>query len=111
MILYVKGADFSSANIGTLNTFAVRKSIGIGATYDIPDSVTKNTSVTWTITLADGYTFGSYSVTMGTTTITPSVSGNVMTITINSVTANIAINVATVNESGEEDPGVGGDDV
>lgn len=99
MILYVKGADFSSANIGTLNNFAVRKSIGMGASYNIPDSVTKNTSVTWTITLADGYTFGNYSVTMGTTTITPSVSGNVMTITINSVTANITINIPTVNNN------------
>ena len=101
MILYVKGADFSSANIGTLGTFAVRKAIGVGATYDIPNSVTKNASVTWTITLADGYTFGNYSLTMGATTITPTVNGNVMTISISKVTGNININVVTVNNNVE----------
>lgn len=106
MIITIKGADFSSANIGTLSTYVVSKTIGGGATFDIPGFVEKNTSVNWTITLDEGYTFGTYSVTMGGVLITPSVSGNVMTINISNVTGNIRIYVATVNENtGEEDGG------
>ena len=65
MIITIKGADFSSANIGTLSTYIISKSIGSGAAFDIPNFVDKNSSVNWTITLDEGYTFGTYSVTMG----------------------------------------------
>lgn len=104
MILTIKGADFSSANIGTLSTYMVSKSIGSGATHSIPNFVEKNASVNWTITLDEGYTFGTYSVTMGGEVITPTVVDNVMTISIAGVTGNVRIVVATVNENtGEED--------
>ena len=103
MILTIKGADFSAANIGTLSTYIISKSIGSGATFDIPNFVDKNSSVNWVITLDEGYTFGTYSVTMGGDVITPTVVDNVMTITIAEVTGNVRIVVATVNENGEED--------
>lgn len=104
MIITIKGADFSSANIGTLSTYIISKSIGSGASFDIPNYVDKNSSVNWVITLNDGYTFGTYSVTMGGEVITPSVVDNVMTISIAEVTGNVRIVVATVNENtGEED--------
>lgn len=104
MIITIKGADFSSANIGTLSTYIISKSIGSGASFDIPNFVDKNSSVNWTITLNEGYTFGTYSVTMGGEVITPSVVDNVMTISIAEVTGNVRIVVATVNENtGEED--------
>lgn len=101
MILTIKGADFSAANIGTLSTYVVSKSIGSGAEYNIPSTVEKNASVEWTITLIEGYTFGSYTVTMGSEVITPVVNENVMTITITNVTGNIRIMVGTFNENGE----------
>jgi hypothetical protein len=106
MILTIKGADFSSANIGTLSTYIISKSIGSGASFDIPNFVDKNSSVNWTITLDEGYTFGTYLVTMGGVEVIPTVVDNVMTISIAEVTSNVRIVVATVNEntSGEDDP-------
>lgn len=104
MIITIKGADFSSANIGTLSTYIISKSIGSGAAFDIPNFVDKNSSVNWIITLDEGYTFGTYSVTMGGEVITPTVVDNVMTISIAEVTGNVRIVVATVNtNTGEED--------
>lgn len=104
MIITIKGADFSSANIGTLSTYIISKSIGSGASFDIPNFVDKNSSVNWVITLNEGYTFGTYSVTMGSEVITPSVVDNVMTISIANVTGNVRIVVSTVNENtGEEE--------
>ena len=105
MIITIKGADFSSANIGTLSTYIISKSIGSGASFDIPSFVDKNSSVNWVITLNEGYTFGTYSVTMGGEVITPSVVDNVMTISIAEVTGNVRIVVATINENGEEEGG------
>ena len=104
MIITIKGADFSSANIGTLSTYIISKSIGSGAAFDIPNFVEKNSSANWTITLDEGYTFGTYSVTMGGVEVTPTVVDNVMTISIAEVTGNVRIVVATINENtGEED--------
>lgn len=104
MIITIKGADFSSANIGTLSTYIISKSIGSGASFDIPNFVDKNSSVNWVITLDEGYTFGTYSVTMGGEVIVPTVVDNVMTISITEVTGNVRIVVATINENtGEED--------
>ena len=104
MILTIKGADFSSANIGTLSTYIISKSIGNGATFEIPNFVDKNSSVNWTITLNEGYTFGTYSITMGGVEVTPTIVDNVMTISIAEVTGNVRIVVATINENtGEED--------
>lgn len=96
MILYIKGADFSSANIGTLSTFIVRKSLGMGLIHDIPNFVEKNsTNVSWTISLVNGYTFGDYMVTMGSTVITPIVTEGNMIINIPLVSDNINISIQT----------------
>lgn len=103
MIITIKGADFSSANIGTLSTYIISKSIGSGVVFDIPNFVDKNSSVNWVITLDEGYTFGTYSVTMGGEVITPTIVDNVMTISIAEVTGNVRIVVATINENGDED--------
>lgn len=104
MILRILGADFSSANIGTLSTYVISKSIGAGISHNIPNFVDKNSSVTWTLTVAEGYLLGSYSIIMNGETITPVVNENTMTITIPNVTGNVRIVVATINENtGEED--------
>ena len=104
MIITIKGANFSLANIGTLSTYIISKSIGSGASFDIPNFVDKNSSVNWTITLDEGYTFGTYSVTMGGVEVTPTVEDNVMTISIAEVIGNVRIVIATINENtGEED--------
>ena len=105
MIITIKGADFSSANIGTLSTYIISKSIGSGATYEIPNFVDKISSVNWVITLNEGYTFGTYSVTMSGVEVTPTVVDNVMTISIAEVTGNVRISVATINQNaGEDEP-------
>jgi hypothetical protein len=118
MIITISGANFSASNIGTLSTWTVSKSIGAGAEHSIPSYVDKNSAFNYTITLKDGYTFGTYSVTMGGQTITPTVTETSMTINIASVTGAIRIEVKTINSStGEEDkpvtpdpeePGTGG---
>lgn len=119
MIITISGANFSASNIGTLSTWTVSKSIGAGAEHSIPSYVDKNSAFNYTITLKDGYTFGTYSVTMGGQTITPTVTETSITINIPSVTGAVRIEVKTINSStGEEDkpvtpeePGTGGDDV
>lgn len=104
MILRILGADFSSANIGTLSTYVISKSIGAGISHNIPNFVDKNSSVTWTLTVAEGYLLGSYSIIMNGETITPVVNENTMTITIPSVTGNVRIVITSINENtGEED--------
>lgn len=118
MIITISGANFSASNIGTLSTWNVSKSIGAGAEHSIPSYVDKNSAFNYTITLKDGYTFGTYSVSMGGQTITPIVTETSMTINIASVTGAIRIEVKTINSStGEEDkpvtpdpeqPGTGG---
>lgn len=121
MIITISGANFSASNIGTLSTWTVSKSIGAGAEHSIPSYVDKNSAFNYTITLKDGYTFGTYNVTMGGQTITPTVTETSMTINIASVTGAIRIEVKTINSStGEEDkpvtpkpdqPGTGGGSV
>lgn len=120
MIITISGANFSKSNIGTLSTWTVSKSIGAGAEHNgIPSYVDKNSAFDYTITLKDGYTFGTYSVTMGGQTITPTVTETSMKIYIASVTGAIKIEVKTINSStGEEDkpvtpeePETGGDNI
>ena len=95
MILTIKGADFSAANIGTLNTVSIRKVIGRGVVHSIPNFVEKGSSVNWTITLNEDYEFGSYAITMGGEVVNAVVDGSVMTISIANVTGAISISVAT----------------
>ena len=109
MIITLKGADFSSNNIGTLSTWTIFTSLGVGATYDGVKTVDKGASFTGTVTIADGYEIGTagVSVMMGTTDITSTAvttDGNEITISISAVTGNVTISVPTINTStGEEE--------
>lgn len=112
MIIYIKGSSkdiFKDFNIGTLSTYNISTVLG-EAEYDGPTSIDKNTALNATVTIAEGYEVGTagVTVTMGGSTVTSgvSVSGNVVTISIGSVTGNIVIKVPTKNTStGEEDGG------
>lgn len=95
MILTIKGADFSLANIGTLNTVTIRKIIGRGLTHNIPNFISKGVAANWTLTLSEDYELNEYTITMGGEVITPTVSEGIMTINIPSVTGSISINIAT----------------
>ena len=107
MIITLKGANFSTNNIGTLSTYSIRF-VGSGVTNS-NTSVDResNTGYTTTITLTEGYELnGSITVTMGGTDITSTaVSG--LTITIpTKVTGNVVITVPTkavVVDGGEGD--------
>lgn len=113
MIIRLKNADFSQSNIGTLSTWFITKQLGSGAKYNGPLFVEKDASLDVTITIIDGYEIGDagVTVTMGGASITPIIDGNIITISIPSVTGNVAIKVPTVNvNTGEEDSGnTGGD--
>jgi hypothetical protein len=108
MIIYLKGADFSKHNIGTLDSWRISRSLGSGATYEGPTSVDKDAALTATVTLAEGYEVGTagVTITMGGTVLSGAhtMVGNVITITIASVTGNVLIKVPTINmNTGEED--------
>lgn len=108
MIITLKGADFSASNIGTLSSWRITRSLGTGATYEGPTSVDKGAAFNATVTLAEGYEIGTagVTVTMGGTVLSGahSISGNVITISIASVTGNVLIKVPTVNTAtGEEE--------
>jgi hypothetical protein len=113
MIITLKGADFSSNNIGTLSTWTIFTSIGKGATYEGVRTVDKGASFSALVTIADGYEIGTagVSVMMGTADITSTavkITVNEIEITIGSVTGNVTISVPTINTAtGEE----GGGDV
>lgn len=110
MIITLIGADFSASNIGTLSTWRIARSLGAGATYEGVTSVDKGAAFTGTVIIADGYELGTagVTVTMGGVVLSGahSISGNVITINISSVTGNVFIAVPTVNtNTGEEDGG------
>ena len=118
MIITLKGADFSASNIGTLSSWRITRSLGAGATYEGVTSVDKDASFSATVTIAEGYELGTagVTVTMGGNAISAAtVNGNVITISISSVTGNVVIKVPTVNLStGEEEepevPDIPGDE-
>ena len=95
MIITIKGADFSLANIGTLNTVTIRKIIGRGLTHNIPNFISKGVAANWTLTLSEDYELNEYTITMGGEVITPTVSEGVMAINIPSITGSISINITT----------------
>lgn len=110
MIITLKGANFSTNNIGTLSTWTVFHVLGDGATYNGVSYVNKNATLDVTVTIADGYELGSagVSVTMGGNPVSSgiTVDGNTITIKISSVTGNVVINVPTVSTSTGEEPDV-----
>ena len=96
MIITIKGADFKDNNIGTLSSYTISRNLGSGATYNGPKFVEKNAALSATITLANGYEFGTISMTMGGSVISAhTISENVLTVAIGTVTGNVVINVAT----------------
>lgn len=99
MIITLKGADFSSSNIGTLSTWTVSRVLGAGATYSGATLVDKGAALNATVTIADGYEIGSagVTVTMGGVGQAYTISGNVITINIAEVTGNVIIKVPTKN--------------
>ena len=107
MIITLKGADFSSSNIGTLSTWSISRVLGTGATYSGVTYVDKGAALSATVTIADGYELGSAGVTVtmgGVAGSYATVDGSTVTISISSVTGNVVIKVPTVNSStGEED--------
>lgn len=111
MIITLKGADFSASNIGTLSSWRITRSLGSGATYEGATSVDKGAAFSATVTLAEGYEIGTagVTITMGGIVLSGahSISGNVITITIASVTGNVLIKVPTINTAGgEEEPDI-----
>lgn len=108
MIITLTGATFST-NIGTLSTWSISRVIGDHATYAGPTYVDKDAALSATITLDEGYEVGAAGVTVtmgGSAVEASSISGQVITISIASVTGNVVIKVPTVNSStGEEDGG------
>jgi hypothetical protein len=108
MIITLKGANFSTNNIGTLSTWTISRVLGNGATYSGVSYVDKGAALNATVTISDDYEIGAagVSVTMGGNAVTSgiTVSGNTVTIAIASVTGNVLIKVPTVNTAtGEED--------
>ena len=99
MIITLKNANFSLSNIGTLNTWSIIRTLGVGATYSGPNYVTKGESINATISISEGYEISSgLSVSMGNTDITDSavtVAGNTITINISTVTDIVNIVVPT----------------
>ena len=103
MILYIKGADFSSSNIGQLNTVIVNKQIGDGLEHAIPNYVNKNSAVDWVLTLQENYTIDSCVITMNGEVLTPTISGNQIIISITNVTGPISIVIQTSHTQTSED--------
>jgi hypothetical protein len=109
MIITLKGANFADSNIGTLSTWTISRVLGDGATYDGAFYVDKNAALNATVTIAEGYELnGSVTVTMGGEGQAFTHVGNVITISIASVTGNVSIKVPTkkVGTTGGEDGGI-----
>ena len=114
MIITIKGANFSTNNIGTLTTWRITKSYNANAVTitagSIPDNVDRegNSGINATLTINEGYELnGTVAVTMGGSAVTSGVTvdGNTVTISIGSVTGNVVITVPTKNAAGEEGGG------
>ena len=99
MIITLVKADFSSKNIGTLNSFAVLTNLGLGCTYNGPVTVEKNGSFNATISISNNYLLNDNGliITMGGNNITSNavVNNNSITINIAEVTGIINIIVLT----------------
>ena len=111
MIITLIGANFGSSNIGTLTTWGITPVLGSGASYSGPAVVDRGASLSATVTIADTHELGSDGVTVtmgGTNQIGAySIAGNVVTISIASVTGTVVIKVPTKNiVTGDEDTGI-----
>lgn len=106
MIIYLKSANFASSNIGTLDSWRVSYNLSGGISkLNCPGSVKKGSTLTATLTLADGAEFTSASVSSGTAgTLTHSVSGTTVTITVPNVQSAITVSVVASGESTDPTP-------
>ena len=104
MIITLKTADFSISNIGTLNSWNIVSSVGIGATYTGTNNVAANTPLHATVLLLDGYEIAPTGITVSMNGVqlpeAVTIDGQVITIYIASVTGTVYIDVPTVNVSG-----------
>lgn len=95
MIITLTKANFSSKNIGTLNSFVVLTNLSMGLNYDGPTSVMNGEAFTATITVADFYKLESASLalTMGGEPVADAfiVDGKTITVNIANVTGIITI--------------------
>lgn len=100
MIITLTGADFSSKNIGTLNTWRIVRSLTGVTTSSGVSSVEKGASYSAIFTIQTGYEYldGGYSVTMGGTDVTASAltwnsDKTAATVNIGAVTGNVQITI------------------
>lgn len=95
MIITLKGANFSGNHIDT-DSYRITPYVDSGSSYSGPTSVIKEASYTGTVTIRDGFELnGDVTVTMGGSSVTPSISGKTITISIGSVTGPVVIRVTT----------------
>lgn len=115
MIITIKGSQrdiFKDNNIGTLYTYQIRYTLGLGASYSGASQVDRNTAFSATINLDEGYDVGvgGVVVTMGGVTLDAAQvvvideTTNTITITIAEVTGGVFINVPTVRENVTPEP-------
>jgi hypothetical protein len=108
MIITLVKANFSSKNIGTLNSFAVLTNLGLGCIYNGPTSVEKNSSFNATISISNNYSLNDNGliITMGGNNVTNNavVNNNSITISIAKVTGIINIIVLTSESGGGSTP-------
>ena len=105
MIFTIKNADFSKSNIGTLNSWRVKRILkGVTANSSILE-VEKDAKYTDTFTVTDGYTFNSAVVTMGNVDISSKLvwdtNKKVGTLTIDKVTNDVYISIIAYATGGE----------
>lgn len=93
MIITLVRADFSKANIGTLDSFAVLTNLGPGFSYNGPVFALKGASFSASITLNSNCTLKSFDVTMGGKSLPDSyvIDGNTISINISAATGLIVI--------------------
>lgn len=110
MIITLKGAT-ASKNLGGLNFYSilVNKSSGVTVTLNkttVDKAAASSTTVTGTLTVAEGYTLSSVKIMMGTTDKTSAwYNASTGAITISGITGNVTITVKASSNSGSGDSG------
>lgn len=112
MIITLTGAT-ASKHLGGLNFYSiiVNKSSGVTVTLDkttVDKDTASSTTVTGTLTVAEGYTLSSVTITMGGTDITSSCyDPSTGAITISGITGNVVVKATATSNSGSGDSGSG----
>lgn len=110
MIITLKGAT-ASKNLGGLNFYSiiVNKSSGVTVTLDkttVDKATAASETVTGTLTVADGYTLSTVTITMGGTDITSSCyTESTGAISITGITGNVVITAKASSNSSSGDSG------